>query len=152
MQQPACNAAPLPRSRSPKGCPPGNEPEGDRHSVLLDGATHRLSCGRRWRPCSAAGLLFPHPMSERTSIGYLTALTVSVSVPDGTLTVILSPFFLPTRARPTGDSTEMRPADGSLSTAPTRWYVSDDPSVSTTSMVEPGPMTLECDSLMICAL
>ena len=51
-------------------------------------------------------------MSSGTSTGYLTALTVSVSVPDGTLTVILSPFFLPTRARPTGDSTEMRPADG----------------------------------------
>src|ERR1700686_4101873 len=107
MQQPACNVASPPMSRSPKPRPPGNGPGGDRHSVLLDGATHPLSCGRRWRPGSPAGLLFPHPMSERTSIGYLTALTVSVSVPDGTLTVILSPFFLPTRARPTGDSTEL---------------------------------------------
>src|SRR4029077_9807262 len=52
---------------------------------------------------------------------YLTALMLSVSVPDGTLTVIRSPFFLPTSARPTGESTEIRPADGSLSTAPTRW-------------------------------
>src|ERR1700694_1001769 len=52
---------------------------------------------------------------------YLTALIVSVRVPEGTLTVTLSPFFLPTSARPTGESTEMRPADGSLSTAPTRW-------------------------------
>ena len=51
---------------------------------------------------------------------YLTALMVSVNVPEGTLTVTLSPFLCPTRARPTGESTEIRPADGSLSTAPTR--------------------------------
>ena len=76
---------------------------------------------------------------------------VRVRLPCGTLIVTLSPFFLPTSARPTGESTEMRPADGSLSTAPTRWYVSAEPSPSTTSMVEPGPATLECDSLMISA-
>ena len=52
--------------------------------------------------------------------GYLTALMVSVSIPEGTETVTLSPFLWPTSARPTGESTEMRPADGSLSTAPTR--------------------------------
>ena len=52
---------------------------------------------------------------------YLTALMVRVRVPDGTDTVTLSPFLCPTRARPTGESTEMGPADGSLSTAPTRW-------------------------------
>ena len=51
---------------------------------------------------------------------YLTALMVRVNVPEGTLTVTLSPFLCPTSARPTGESTEMRPADGSLSTAPTR--------------------------------
>ena len=52
--------------------------------------------------------------------GYLTALMVSVSIPEGTETVTLSPFLWPTSARPTGESTEIRPADGSLSTAPTR--------------------------------
>src|SRR3979411_1998897 len=74
---------------------------------------------------------------------YFTALMVRVSVPDGTLTVTLSPFFRPTKALPTGDSTEIRPADGSLSTAPTRWNVSTSPSLSTTSMVEPGCAVLE---------
>ena len=53
-------------------------------------------------------------------VGYLTALMVRESVPEGTLTVTLSPFFLPTSALPTGESTEILPADGSLSTAPTR--------------------------------
>ncbi len=52
---------------------------------------------------------------------YLTALMVSVKVPEGTLTVTLSPFLRPMSARPTGESTEIRPAEGSLSTAPTRW-------------------------------
>src|SRR2546430_7973350 len=78
--------------------------------------------------CPAAGrvgfLLGPPTGSVRGNrqvpSHYLTALMVKVSVPDGTLTVTLSPFFFPTSARPTGESTEMRPADGSLSTAPTR--------------------------------
>src|SRR5207302_818159 len=35
---------------------------------------------------------------------YLTAFMERVSVPDGTLTVTRSPFFLPTSARPTGES------------------------------------------------
>src|SRR5438874_12005909 len=83
------------------------------------------------------------PLDGTGGGGYFTALMVRVRVPDGTLTVTLSPFFLPTSARPTGESTEMRPADGSLSTAPTRWYVSLSPSLSTTSMVEPGSATLE---------
>src|SRR5207302_5210078 len=50
-----------------------------------------------------------------------TALTVSWTVPAGTLTETRSPCRLPTSARPTGDSTAMRPAPGSASTAPTRW-------------------------------
>src|SRR5439155_10662540 len=83
----------------------------------------------------------PGPLQRTWS--YLTALIVSVRVPEGTLTVTLSPFFLPTSARPTGESTEMRPADGSLSTAPTRWYVSVSPSWSVTSIVDPGPTMLE---------
>src|SRR6202521_5641001 len=80
---------------------------------------------------------------------YLTALIVSVRVPEGTLTVTLSPFFLPTSARPTGESTAVRPADGALSTEPTRWEVSLSPSLSTTSIVDPGSTTLEWVSLMI---
>src|SRR2546425_907451 len=50
-------------------------------------------------------------MSRRSSAVYLTALMESVSVPDGTLTVIRSPFFLPTRARPTGEPLKMGPSD-----------------------------------------
>ncbi len=50
--------------------------------------------------------------NRQVSSHYLTALIVSVKVPDGTLTVTLSPFLWPTRARPTGESTEILPADG----------------------------------------
>ncbi len=39
--------------------------------------------------------------------------------PAGTDTVILSPFFLPRRARPTGDSLEIRPDAGAASADPT---------------------------------
>ena len=67
--------------------------------------------------CRAVGDAVGH---KDGGLVYLTALIERVSVPEGTLTVILSPFFLPTSARPTGESTEIRPADGSLSTAPTR--------------------------------
>src|ERR1700693_1305169 len=152
MRRPECRVGCPPRSPPSSPRSSGSGSMDARQNALPGGRTRRPLYGRQSHLDSARGSRSPHPMSLWTSTGYLTALTVSVSVPDGTLTVILSPFFLPTSARPTGDSTEMRPADGSLSTAPTRWYVSDDPSVSTTSIVEPGPATLECDSLMICAL
>src|SRR5229473_6469097 len=107
----------------------------DHRTAPLGGRRHQRWSGRR----SSLDLRGQSTRYRRLRLVYLTALTERVRVPAGTLTVIRSPFFLPTSARPTGESTEIRPAEGSLSTAPTRWYVSAWPSESTTSMVDPGP-------------
>src|ERR1700730_239866 len=57
-----------PNSRSPTPCQPGGGPRTGRRSARPGGTAHRPSYGRRWRQDSAGGLLFPHPMSEWTSI------------------------------------------------------------------------------------
>ena len=51
--------------------------------------------------------------------GTLMLTILSLSTPAGTLTSIVSPFLRPISARPTGDSFERRPADGSASAEPT---------------------------------
>ena len=56
--------------------------------------------------------------------------------PAGTFTTTFSPFLRPSRARPTGDSLEIRPAAGFASAEPTIMNVSG-PSSPSTLTVEP---------------
>ncbi len=55
-----------------------------------------------------------------TSFAYATDTTVNVMSPPGDSTVTVSPADLPTSDLPTGDSIEIRPLVGSVSTGPTR--------------------------------
>ena len=56
-------------------------------------------------------LRFPVFLGER-AVRHSMALTVKLSLPEGVLTSTASPIWWPSRARPIGDSLEMRPVAG----------------------------------------
>ncbi len=67
-----------------------------------------------------------------TAIRYSISVIVSRSLPAGVSTCTESPLRLPTRALPTGETLEMRPAIGSVSTELTMVYLASRPDGSRT--------------------
>ena len=73
--------------------------------------------------------------------------------PAGTFTTTFSPFFLPSRARPTGLSFEIRPSDGLASAEPTIVNASVPSGLSTLTVEPIWTWSVEwCSSMMIAFL
>jgi len=71
--------------------------------------------------------------------------------PAGTLTMTRSPFFLPRRTRPTGDSFEILPSRGAASAEPTIVNVSVPSPLSRTTVDPIWTCSVEWCSSMIVA-
>jgi hypothetical protein len=108
---------------------------------------------RRWRLSSAA-IIFSsfvlavrtdHRLPDEQQQGAVTFTIVSARMPPGVCTLTSSPRLPPSRARPTGDSVEMRPCAASASTLLTMVY-SSSPWASRTHTLEPTCTSPQSDS------